>query len=338
METCIDSKRRCAFTLVELLVVIAIIGILVALLLPAVQAAREAARRTQCGNNLKQLGLAVHNYHDTYKSFPISYGTADTAGAQYNANNTGKSWFVGILPFIEQQPLHDQIVFNVPLNWTDPTTNLQPNTVVAMTVLEAFLCPSDGTNRKGLMDGRANVGAVAPTNPTGVWAVNNYKGVAGGNWAWGDHNVSQENAKVGNTNSGLDHGNGFVCRNGSTAGSGNSQRQFITMSSVLDGTSNTFFVGEAIPSWCTHSWWWWFNGSTATCGVPLNYRKQQIGPGGLFNAAGDWGRNYSFFSMHPGGGQFGLGDASTRFISEDIDINTYRWLATISGGESAQTP
>jgi prepilin-type N-terminal cleavage/methylation domain-containing protein len=329
--------RRWGFTLVELLVVIAIIGILVAMLLPAVQAAREAARRSQCSNNLKQLGLSIHNYHDVHKSFPISYAFGATGGAIYSPASDGKSFFIGILPFMEQQPLFDKVVPIQPLNWTDPG-GLQPNTEVAMTVVEGFLCPSDGTNRKGLMDGRANTAAVAPTNPNNLWAVNNYKGVAGGNWDWGDHaNTWQQNAKFNHPNddnghNGLDRGNGFACRNG-----GNLMNNYIDMAAVLDGTSNTFMLGEAVPAWCTHTWWWWWNGSTATCGIPLNYRKNQ-GAGFLVAQAGDWGRNYSFFSLHPGGGQFTLGDASTRFVADSIDFNLYKALGTISGGEPAQVP
>jgi prepilin-type N-terminal cleavage/methylation domain-containing protein len=109
-----SSKSRRGFTLVELLVVIAIIGILVALLLPAVQAAREAARRMSCGNNLKQLGLGLHNYHDTYKIFPpalLNSGRKDApfGGTQQTLNTTG--WAL-MLPFIEQAPLHDNYNFN----------------------------------------------------------------------------------------------------------------------------------------------------------------------------------------------------------------------------------
>src|SRR5882724_11786554 len=103
--------KRTAFTLVELLVVIAIIGVLVALLLPAVQAAREAARRMQCSNHLKQIGLAVQNYHDTFQSLPygsraryVNTSTTNPAGQQF-----GPSWYVGLLPFAEQKPLSDLI-------------------------------------------------------------------------------------------------------------------------------------------------------------------------------------------------------------------------------------
>jgi prepilin-type N-terminal cleavage/methylation domain-containing protein len=333
MERSVRDVFRLGFTLVELLVVIAIIGILVAMLLPAVQAAREAARRSQCSNNLKQLGLGVHHYHDVYKAFPISYGNS----GPFDATNTGKSWFVGLLQFIEQKPLYDRVAFGQALNYTDPG-GVQPNAEVAMTVIETFLCPSDGTNRKGRMNGRANVNTVPPTNTTGEWGVNNYKGVAGSNWDWGDHtNTWQRNAKFnhGNNNSGhdgLDRGNGFVCRNRL-----NLTNNYIDMAAIIDGTSNTFIIGEAVPAFCTHTWWYWFNGSTATCAIPLNYRKNQ-GAGFLVSQAGVWQRNYSFYSLHPGGGQFTLGDASTRFVADSINFNVYRALGTISGSEPVQVP
>ncbi len=313
-----SGRRSRGFTLVELLVVIAIIGILVALLLPAVQAAREAARRMSCGNNLKQLGLAMHNYLDTYKSLPIHYGQGGgVAGTPYNNTNAGRSWIVGILPFIEQGPLYDQILPG-PLS-------LPANTTVAGTAISALLCPSDGLNQDGRMAGRANVG--------GTWGVNNYKAVAGGNWNWGDHlNVIQPAAKWNNSNNGLDRGNGVICRNGD-----NQPVNFVKLQAITDGTSGTLMIGEAVPAWCNHTWWWWFNGTTATCGVPLNYRKN-LGTGVLSGALGDWGRNYSFFSQHPGGAQFTLCDASTRFVGETIDLIIYRQLATINGSEPVQVP
>lgn len=136
-----------AFTLVELLVVIAVIGILIALLLPAVQAAREAARRTQCKNHLKQLGLALHNHHDTYGFFPINQ-TAAGAGAGGACEAGYYSWHARVLPFIEQTPLYDSIDFSV--NMSDNCSSgvyinaTHTNAAAAATVVPEFLCPSDG--------------------------------------------------------------------------------------------------------------------------------------------------------------------------------------------------
>ncbi len=154
--------------------VIAIIGILIALLLPAVQAAREAARRSQCVNNLRQIGIALQNYHDVSLTFPSNYRGPNG----YDATNTGRSWMFAILPFMEQGVLQNQSSYLVPLgNGAAGSTTYTVNTQVSQTVVKAFLCPSD-QNQGGLMGGRANLGDTR--------AVNNYKGVAGSNWAWGD--------------------------------------------------------------------------------------------------------------------------------------------------------
>jgi prepilin-type N-terminal cleavage/methylation domain-containing protein len=134
------KRHSRGFTLIELLVVIAIIAILIALLLPAVQQAREAARRTQCKNNLKQLGLAMHNYHDTYGSLPI----ADVNGA-----STPVSAHARLLPYIEQSSLYALVDFNVPYNHVN-------NTVARNTELQAFRCPSDPTTLPGSIGGRNN--------------------------------------------------------------------------------------------------------------------------------------------------------------------------------------
>jgi len=113
----------------------------------------------------------------------------------------------------------------------------------------------------------------------------------GGNWNGGDHvGVFQPSGKWGSDTNGLDRGNGLICRN-----SDNQSPNCTTMSGVTDGTSNTLAVGETIAKWCQHTWWNWFNASTATCGIPLNYRRGQ-GASYLEAQAGDWGRDYSFFS------------------------------------------
>jgi prepilin-type N-terminal cleavage/methylation domain-containing protein len=328
---------RKGFTLVELLVVIAIIGILVALLLPAIQAAREAARRTQCTNNIKNLALACQNYHDTYGQFPLNYG-------QWNIRDPldgrSTSWMVQILPFIEQQALYDMIDFNYgvrndPRNGTTPDVS---NEEVAWTPVETYICPSDTHDGRLAFD-RANYS----TNARGranQWAVNNYKGCAGANWAWGSYPVGGAPfvaTPYGSTNNGLDQGNGIFHR-----GNNDPTPRVHRMASVTDGTANTFMLGEAVPHWCTHTWWWWFNGTTATTAIPLNAPAVCKNTGNrnqdLVDCRGDWGNNYSFMSRHAGGGSFAMADASTHFISESIEIDLYRRLGDMMDGEPADVP
>ena len=326
-------RRRQAFTLVELLVVIAIIGILIALLLPAVQAAREAARRAQCVNNAKQLVLAMHNYHDTYKTFPASY--RGVVGGWNAPLLVAHNWMQAILPYVEQQPLYDQIDFTLPYGGGNPgDATYNTNTAVTKTVVAAFLCPSDA-NQDGLMGGRAN-------NPAGVdatRAITNYKACAGSNWWWGDavcrHRFVRGGTWPNNTN-GLDRGNGIIMRNNS-----NLPQAWTKFAEIPDGTANTFAVGEAVPRWCTHTWWFHFNACTATCGVPLNYISDFIrnnANASLETRWGNWQNNYSFMSRHPGGANFSLCDGSVTFVSDTIDITTYRMLANTGDAVPVQVP
>lgn len=326
------APGRNGFTLVELLVVIAIIGVLIALLLPAVQQAREAARRMSCSNNMKQLALACHNYHDTFGRFPLSYRNGG-----YDLNNKGTSWLRETLPFVEQSNLYDAIdsnygVGNDPENtattwYTNPTQG--SNAWVAQHAIDAFLCPSDGLHDDGKRRSRANIDGNAEMG------VNNYKGVCGANWQWGTWIVNSGPHAVtswGTTGNGLDQGNGIFYRGGS-------QPCKTDMADIKDGTSNTYMIGEAIPAYCNHTWWWWFNGTTGTCAIPPNPQAQssscQTGNrhADLLCAHGDWPNNYSFMSSHPGGLQFAYADGSVAFVAETIDITVYRNNATMAGGE-----
>ncbi|MGL4461716.1 MAG: DUF1559 domain-containing protein [Planctomycetia bacterium] len=299
------ARRRRGFTLIELLVVIAIIGVLIALLLPAIQQAREAARRSQCLSNIKQLAIGMNNYIDTHKMFPLNYSTNVT----YGGGDNGKSWLALVLPFVERQDVYDQINFEQPV--------APDNTTVGQIIVKAFICPSDTHN--GRLPNRANI---ANPGPGLEWAVNNYKAVAGSNWAWGSFVVSMPSSRCGDDANGLDCGNGVLCRGGG-------RPLNTTPRDVKDGMSKTLIVGEAVPAWCSHTWWFWWNGATATTAVPINFRINKFAE----DSFEDWPNNYSFHSQHVGGAHFGLGDGSALFVSDAVDLSVLRALGTISSGD-----
>ncbi len=317
-------RLRPAFTLVELLVVIAIIGILVGLLLPAVQAAREAARRMQCSNNVKQLGLAFHNYESAVKSFPINYATRGMLGFPNTGPgiaNSGRSWMQMILPYIEQTNLYNNIDFTVGLQpkSSAATSPVGKNRIVAATVIPGFLCPSDDSNEGGTLLNRSDLNETSA--PADRWAVTGYKACAGQNWDWGVFRPILGMGKNGGQADGLNRGDGVISSNQ------NNSNTRTRIGDISDGTSNTFIIGEAMPGWSQWNWWYNPNACTATCAIPLN-RVLKV-PKNI----GDWPNNYGFASRHTGGGNFGLADGSVRFIADSIDTITYRAFATISGGE-----
>lgn len=338
--------RRPAFTLVELLVVIAIIGILIALLLPAVQAAREAARRSQCNNNLKQIGLAVQNYIDANKKFPQCYLGAGPAGTSQSCY--GRSWLFAILPYTEESQLYNMSNYFLPLgDGTPGTPAYNVNTAVSQTVVSGWMCPSDTNNGDGIMTtGRSDAGNVAVGGVATPRAVQNYKGCCGSNWGFGDA-ICQYNFPKGGPwpgvqpagyNYGLDHSNGIFMRNWT-----NIATAWWPLSTVTDGTTNTFLAGEAVPAWSGWTWWWNSNATTATCGIPLNYKSIAIttSPNQSVTletrAATDWGNNYGFFSRHAGpGANFAYCDGHVSFIPDTIDLNVYRFLANY--GDEVSVP
>ncbi len=333
--------HRPAFTLVELLVVIAIIGILVGLLLPAVQAAREAARRMQCSNNMKQLGLAFHNYENTFRNFPINFAWRTRPGLGGGGpaiSDTGKSWMQMILPFIEQNNLFNTIDFSVGLRLTGgipgTTAAINANRVAAATPIPSYLCPSDGQHQNGRLDRRSDTVAAGD-----LWAVTNYKACAGRNWNSGIYSHPNTlGGRNGGNNDGLNAGNGVLSSNQLNT------NPITRIRDVTDGTSNTFFIGEALPQFSQWNWWYNPNAVTATTAIPLNFSLRRPRPwptcglpAGDFsrNADCDWPNNYNFNSRHTGGGNFGLGDGGVRFIADGIDTEIYRSYGSISSGEVA---
>jgi prepilin-type N-terminal cleavage/methylation domain-containing protein len=305
--------RPRGFTLIELLVVIAIIAVLVALLLPAVQQAREAARRSQCKNNMKQLGLAFYNYHDALGTYPVNFAVRGGGGGQAIAD-TGHSWLTMILPYVDQSPLYNNINHNATLSGTPG------NIAAANTVIPVYLCPSDNGNNNGRLGNRSDYNV----NPPNTWAVTNYKACAGSNWAWGIaawNPVSSPLGRNAGSTDGLNAGNGILCSNQQNTNGPTRVRD------VTDGTSQTFAIGENLPNYTQWCWWYNPNAVTANCAEPLNaLLKRPIN-------VGDWPNNYAFASKHVGGGHFVMADGAVRFISENIDLTTYRGLATVSSQE-----
>lgn len=300
--------RRRGFTLIELLVVIAIIAILIALLLPAVQQAREAARRTQCRNNLKQIGLALHNYHDVFLSWPINLygGYGDTANVGGH-NQTSKSWGwpVRILPYIDEAPLW---------NLCDPGNNTMAGSGQLATVIDTFLCPTDSAPAVIIEN-------TSYTTGNTLTARTNYKGMMGSDWNWG--------AYVNNVVTIVE--DAFVRNNGLLYTL--NYRRYTNIDDVTDGTSNTIIVGESVTNE-TYAisggpGWSWMNAAenTATSAVPINTY------GAKTSTSLPWDVRWSFSSNHEGGAQFALADGSVHFLSENIDLQLYRAMSTYDTGE-----
>lgn len=334
-------QLRRAFTLVELLVVIAIIGILIALLLPAVQAAREAARRSQCSNNLKQYGLAIQNYADVNQTMPLS------TDVNWNGtpNSPGIGWNVRLLPFAEQQPLYSQLKFG-----SDAGANYYvPQQIVSVggvTALARSLgppwarCPSDTT--PAVMSASA-----------GPPADGHFQASYGGSLG------SQPNASVsGACNQWLVFAAPGMANNADTndpnAISGMFSRSYqggpFKFSDVTDGLSNTIFVGEVLGKCNDHSGeaYWGINAmdnAHASTIVPINdmttcYNSaaEAAAAPGVTNPAcwnkNNWCYSWGFRSMHNAGAQFLLGDGSTRFIQQNIDHTIYQYLGGRQDGHT----
>jgi prepilin-type N-terminal cleavage/methylation domain-containing protein/prepilin-type processing-associated H-X9-DG protein len=318
----VDS--RSAFTLVELLVVIAIIAILMSLLVPAVQKVRESAARTQCAHNMKQLGIAAHNYHSEKGYLPISGGT----GTNLTTTGANWSWLANILPYIEQKDLFVQAnVASGHMNGSDPLV-LQ----VMQTQIPTFLCPTDPFSNSGPRNNEFNI------SPTPVGQTN-YQGCMGSNWgndagqAVPDQQGSAfscdarwRNAGPTNNYDGLDAGDGLFFRT--------CYWRKLKLDKIQDGTSNTFLAGEQLPIKNWHCDWPFFNHATATCGIAMNATSTT---GAEYDPT-DWPDVFGFHSLHRGGMNMVFADGSVRFVDEAIDLATWRALATHSGQEVVTAP
>lgn len=318
-------RRQCrsGFTLVELLVVIAIIGILVALLLPAIQAAREAARRSQCSNNLKQLGVALHSYHDAFSYFPYNAHTQTSSGA---TRQRGPSWFLRLLPFMEEGNIVEQAIFSGDWSLQDGAS---PNTtLINRLVVPGLYCPSSP-----LLPTKTLSNAV---NGTVVVQLPNYVGIEGSYYTGGKSGVV----------AGQPYHDGY----GRTVYNGVIQTaEFpVKIPYLTDGTATTMVVSEQsnfqidaagtkIDRRSSGHW-----GGAWSCGAGARDWTQNVttirypiaGGVGLTGNTQPYEVNIPLFSAHPGGVQCTLADGAVRFVSDSIDFNILTALADRGDGEA----
>lgn len=324
----ISRWRRRGFTLIELLVVIAIIAVLVALLLPAVQQAREAARRSQCKNNLKQYGLALANYHDTYSMYAIG-GSRSSVIPPLNSCCSSPpqlGFQPRLFPFLDFLTLFNQLNMNA----TDANQTLlvagNANSQARLTIIPVALCPSDTfaaswyasskyaqSSYDGSLGSQANASVSAACNPYNQFA------------------LQPEN-----------NGDGFDI--GKLSGMGARDGPTVTIRDVVDGTSNTIHMGEILGQCNDHrsGGLWHQNGLNfhASTIVPINdFTTCANGiPAGIrFPACtnpNNWNISWGFRSMHAGGAHFLFVDGSVHFLSQSIDHPTYQYLGGRNDGKT----
>ncbi|MCG8450430.1 MAG: DUF1559 domain-containing protein [Pirellulales bacterium] len=356
------KKDKHGFTLVELLVVIAIIGVLVALLLPAVQAARDAARRISCTNKVKQLGLAVLNHHDVQGHFPISMGFA--------GEGPGAGWILNTLPQLEQLPLYEQFKLGGAfegrmldtggehkgsLGFLCDATQNSGNAGVGLhssannvnvpnlmrTQLEVLQCPSDpsvaelSTEQWQWRDDEGSC----------PMALTSYKGVLGDTQLGGENatyansdpdiypilsGVYVEDAPESHKHMGNDCHQDYRCRGFFFRAS---FRRPVKLRTMTDGASNTFMIGEDVSELNWHSTAYYANGDWCSCNIPLNTGINEDVSSTSNQFPLNWVEAQGFKSRHPGGANFCKADGSVSFVADDISHLVFRISCTRNGGE-----
>ena len=339
------TRRQRGFTLVELLVVIAIIGVLVALLLPAVQAAREAARRSQCTNNLKQSALAMVNFENTKKFQPQYHaavygipGYSSCPNPPADPNNPygaagyrecpGPVWGVLILPYIEQQQLYDR--FNKKAKMSD-TVNRES----IQQVPGSFVCPSAESARQPVFENRRDRAGASPTTP----ALGLYYAVSAGPLHQDSCNPACPNATPGPANYCCQGTNYGMNKDDDSPGMFGRYDRKRSFKQVTDGLSNTFLMGETLPEQCQYQAAFSTNFSLAGTAIPLNTIQTCVSPGATDPPpSGCHHLACGFKSNHQGGANFAMADGSIHFLQESIDYVVYNNLGTRAGEETASLP
>ncbi len=298
-HTTVHARRR-GFTLVELLVVIAIIGVLVSLLLPAVQAAREAARRTSCFNNLKQVGLALHHYHDSLRTLPTGWIGLDPAtGRPLPEGEPGWAWASMLLPYLEQSNIQDSVInFGLPIS--DPA-----HAAARGTRLPIYQCPSDPGDDFFDLPDESDPSTVLLRLPT-----SNYVG------SFGTQEVHDCE--------GLPPGS--ICRGDGVF----FHLSRVNFADIHDGLSNTLLVGERSTKYGYSTWLGVVEGGEEAMQRVVGVADHPPNTKGIHLD--------DFSSQHPAGANFVLSDGSVRLIDEHIDETVYRALATRNGNEPVVAP
>jgi prepilin-type N-terminal cleavage/methylation domain-containing protein/prepilin-type processing-associated H-X9-DG protein len=319
------TNRFAAFTLIELLVVIAIIGVLIAMLLPAVQKVRAAADRAKCQNNLKQIGLACHNYHDTYRAFPANY------------NSVG-AWLVPLSPFLEQDPFYEQWLAT--LNTSNPVfAQLTGGTnSLKATVIKTLICPADELPDPPIAQIFAP--GVVPAYPDGIFSSLTSYGPNTGTRGFASF-FSPPKIEDGV----------FLVINYSKP---------VRIAGITDGTSSTIFFGEGYhldPLWKTFAdqclqpasqhldelyekaAWYWFDTIARNASAPINWQLTPADVAGPFTRYSTQCRDIqykrlgAYGSGHGGGANVVFADGSVHFLSQDISLTTLQALSTRAGRE-----
>ena len=322
-------RRADGFTLIELLVVIAVIAVLIALLLPAVQAAREAARRAQCTNNLKQIGLAIHNYESINSCFPAGYQSWRNSGFRDDQTGDwgpGWGWLAALLPGVEQANLYNAANTNLPC-W------VHANSTAVRTSLQVYVCPSAAN--PGATVGVTDINLALWQGAT--FARSNYVHNVGWNDIWSaPASVDYEDMTTG--------ANGVMYRNSRTR-----------FAAVSDGLSNTVAAGERSPNLADAVWPGVVPGakhysygqfaSSGTGGTGINYDNagSYVGansgpsvyedPQIIHSPNSPIGHTDEMYSLHPGGSSVLMCDGSVRFVKEGIHLSTWSALSSRASGE-----